>query len=90
MLTIEVKLNGQTIAEARLVPCGGIINDGVTISDSYDVQWVESQGEGLTEGRDADGFVIRRHSRGATVWALVAKAAAAILGQKVKRMEGKG
>lgn len=89
MLTVEVKLNGQTIAEARLVPCGDVVNSGVTIYDDYDVQWVEYQSEGLTPGRDADGFTIRRHSRGATVWALVAKAAAAILGQKVKRMEGK-
>lgn len=89
MLTIEVKLNGRTIADARLVPCGGIVNDGVTISDDYDVQWVEYQGEGITPGRDADGFSIRRHPRGATAWALVAKAAAAILGQKVERMERK-
>ncbi len=87
MLTVEVKLKGQTIAEARLVPCGDIVNDGVTISDDFDVQWVEYQGEGLTSGLDAGGFTIRRHSRGTTVWTLVAKAAAAILGQMVKRME---
>jgi len=90
MLTIEVKLNGETVAEARLVPCGGIVADHLTITDDYDVQWVEEQGEGLEANRDADGFIIRRHARGQSVWALVAKAAAAILGQKIERMEGKG
>lgn len=44
----------------------------------------------LGTDRDADDFLIQRHARGQTVWALVAKAAAAILGQKVERMEGKG
>jgi hypothetical protein len=90
MLTVEVKLNGKTVAEARFVPCGGTVFDAVTITDDYDVQWIEEQGEGLEAVRDADGFLIRRHARGATVWALVAKAAAAILGQKVERIEGKG
>jgi hypothetical protein len=89
MLTVEIKLNGQTIAEARLVPCGGVVNAGTQVSDDYDVQWVEEQGEGLEATRDAGGFIIRHHRRGATVWALVAKAAAAILDQKVERMEGR-
>lgn len=90
MLTIEVKLNGRTVAEARFVPFGGVVAGGVTIADDYDVRWVETQGEGMKATRDADGFMIRRHARGQTVWALVAKVAAAILGQKVERMEGKG
>lgn len=90
MLTIEVKLNGVVVAEALFVPCGGIVSDGVTVTDDYDVQWLEEDGEGLDAVHDADDFVIRRHQRGGTVWALVAKAVVAILGQKVERMEGKG
>lgn len=90
MLTVEVKLNGQLIAEAVFVPCGGIVSDGVTVTDDYCVHWLEENGEGLDAVRDADDLVIRRHSRGATIWALVAKAAAAILGQKIERMEGGG
>lgn len=90
MLTVEVKWNGMTVAEARLVPCGGIVNDGTQITDDFDVQWLDEEGEGLGATRDADGFVIKGHRRRQTVWALVAKTAAAILGQKVERMEGKG
>lgn len=90
MLTIEVKLNGKTVAEAVFVPCGGIVSDGVTITDDYDVQWVEEDGEGFEAVRDSDDFFIHRHRRGGSVWALVAKAALAILGQKIARMERKG
>lgn len=90
MLTVKVEINGRQVAEAVFVPCGGIVSDGVTVTDDYDVQWVEYQGEGLTAECDAGGFSIRRHSRGATIWALVAKAVVAILGQKAERMEGRG
>lgn len=90
MLTVEVKLNGQTIAEAEFLPTGGIVNDGTTVADDYSVEWTEDDVASLGTDRDADNFLIQRHARGQTVWALVAKAAAAILGQKIDRMEGKG
>lgn len=90
MLTIEVKLNGKPVAEAILVPCGGIVADGAAVTDDFHVQWLEDQGSGIEMIRDADDFRIWRHSRGQTVWALVAKTAATILGQKIERMENKG
>lgn len=90
MLTVEVKLNGRVIAEAEFLPIGGIVNKGTTVTDDFSVEWTEDEVASLGTARDADEFLIRRHARRQTVWALVAKAAAAILGQKVERMEGKG
>jgi hypothetical protein len=90
MLTIEVKLSGHVIAEAEFLPIGDIVNDGTTVTDDFSVEWTEDEVATLCTDRDADDFVIMRHRRGQTVWALVAKAAAAILGQKVDRMEGEG
>lgn len=87
MLTVEIKLNGRVIAEAEFVPVGGIVNDGTQVTDDFSVEWTEDEVASLGTDRDADDFLIQRHARGQTVWALVAKAAAAILGQKVKAME---
>jgi len=87
MLTIEIRLNGVVIAGANLVPCGDIVNDGVTVTDDYDVQWIDEQGAGLAATRDAGGFVIRGHRRGVSAWALVAKAVVALLGQLADRRE---
>lgn len=85
MLTIEVKLNGRVIAEAWLQNQSQLAD----VSD-YSLTWTE-QGEGTLAIPDGSGrMVIEGHRRRQTVWALVAKAAAAILGQKVERMEGKG
>lgn len=85
MLTIEVKLNGRVIAQAKLV-------NQTNLSDvrDYALTWFEEASEGILIPEDAGRTLIRSHNRRQTAWALVAKAAAAILGQKVERMEGKG
>lgn len=85
MLTIEVKLNGRLVGQAKLVNQTNLSE----ISD-YSLEWSEV-GDGSLELDDGFGrTVIEGHRRRQTVWALVAKAAAAILGQKIKAMEGKG
>lgn len=85
MLTVEVKLNGRVIAEAWLQNQSQLAD-----ASDYLLTWTE-QGEGTLAIPDDSGrMVIEGHRRRQTVWALVAKAAAAILGQKVERMEGKG
>lgn len=59
-------------------------------NSDYSLVWDERDDEDLKIAWDGDRTVIQGHNRRQTVWALVAKAAAAILGQKVERMEGKG
>ena len=86
MLTIEVKLNGRLIGFAKLVNQSADLPE---ISDCS-LEWSEAGGDFLLEGMAAGRAVIAGHRRKSGAWALVAKAAAAILGQKVKRMEGKG
>lgn len=90
MLTVEVKQNGRIVAEARIVPCGGIVSDGTQVTDDYDVQWVEEQGDGLEAVRDAGSFVIKGHRRGMSTFCLATKVCAGILKQMVERREGKG
>lgn len=83
MLTVEVKVNGRLIGFAKLVNQTHLSE----ISD-YSLVWSE-HGDGNLDIADDEGrTVIEGHRRRQTVWALVAKAAAAILGQKVERMEG--
>lgn len=85
MLTIEVKLNGRLVGQARLVNQTNLS----AISD-YSLEWFEAGGdEFLPEGKAAGRTVITGHRRKSGVWPLVAKAAAAILGQKIDALERK-
>ena len=84
MLTIEVKLNGRLIGQAKLVNQTHLSE----ISD-YSLDWRELGDESLGIESGFGRTVIEGHRRRQTVWALVAKVACAILGQKVERMEGK-
>lgn len=83
MLTIEVKVNGQLVGYAKLINQTNLAE----ISD-YSLDWSEAGGDFLLEGLSAGRTVIRGHRRKSGAWALVAKTAAAILGQKIDRMEG--
>jgi len=85
MLTVDIKVNGRLIGTAKLVNQTNLSE----ISD-YSLEWSEAGDEslGIADGRGRT--IIAAHRRRQTVWALVAKAAAAILGQKVEAMEGKG
>lgn len=85
MLTIDVKVNGHLVATAKLVNQTNLSE----ISD-YSLVWDEQREDNLRITGDQGRTRIEGHNRRQTVWALVAKAAAAILGQKVERMEGKG
>jgi hypothetical protein len=84
MLTVEVKLNGRLVGYAKLVNQSNLAD----VSD-YSLLWTETGDASLGIATEEGRLRIERHNRRQTVWALVAKAAAAILGQKVKRMEGK-
>lgn len=85
MLVVDVRLNGVLIATAKLVNQSNLAD----VSD-YSVVWSEQSEENLRITADAGRALIIGHRRRQTVWALVAKAAAAILGQMAERMEGKG
>lgn len=82
MLEIAVKLNGVIVAHAAIRN----LSDLAEVSD-YRVAWSEVAETDLDIRADGDVFLIKGHRRRQTVWALVAKAAAAILGQKVERMD---
>ena len=83
MLTIEVKVTGRLVGHAKLVNRTHLSE----ISD-YSLEWSEAGGDFLLDGKAAGRAVITGHRRKSGAWALVAKAAAAILGQKVQAMEG--
>lgn len=85
MLTIEVKLNGRLVGYAKLVNQTNLSE----ISD-YSLEWSEAGGDFLLEGKAAGRAIITGHRRKSGAWALVARAAAAILGQKTNAMECKG
>jgi hypothetical protein len=85
MLTVEIRLNGRLIATAKLVNQTNLAD----VSD-YRVEWDEQGAADLNIGADRGTIFIGQHNRRQTAWALVAKAAASILGQKVERMEGRG
>lgn len=85
MLTVEIKLNGRLIGYAKLVNQSNLAE----VSD-YSLEWSEAGGDFLLEGTAQGRTVITGHRRKSGAWALVARAAAAILGQKVEHMEGKG
>lgn len=84
MLTIEVKLNGQLIAEASARNISELAD-----TSSYFVVWNETECAEL--GIEAQGrkFVIEGHCRRQTAWALVAKVVMRILGQMTGEPEGK-
>lgn len=82
MLTIDIKLNGRLIAHAKLVNQSNLAE----VSD-YSVVWNEQREDNLRITGDQGRILIEGHRRRQTVWALVAKAAAAILGQMVDRVE---
>lgn len=85
MLTVEVKLNGRLIGFAKLVNQSHLAD----VSD-YSLIWTETGDAGLGIATEEGRLRIEKHNRRQTVWALVAKAAASILGQKAERMERKG
>jgi hypothetical protein len=85
MLTIEIRLNGDKIATAELAN----VSDLADLSD-YALSWEEREEIDLNIPWDSGEMKIEGHRRRQTVWALVAKAAAAILGQKTARKEFKG
>lgn len=76
MLTIDIKLNGKTIAKADLVN----ISDLADTSD-YRLQWVEGAEPKLGIEQAHGKAIIKGHRRRQSVWALVAKATVAILDQ---------
>lgn len=82
MLTIEIKLNGDTIATAELEN----LSDLADVSN-YALSWEEREEIDLNIPWDSGELKIESHRRRQTVWALVAKTAAAILGQKTGRKE---
>jgi hypothetical protein len=73
------------IATAKLVNQSNLAE----VSD-YSVVWSEQSEANLRITADQGRALITGHRRRQTVWALVAKACAAILGQMAERMEGKG
>jgi hypothetical protein len=85
MLTIEIRINGDKIATAELVN----LSDLADISD-YALSWEELEEIDLNIPWDGGDLRIEGHNRRQTVWALVAKAAAAILRDKSGRAEFKG
>ncbi len=86
MLTIEVKLNGRLVGYAKLVNQSADLPE---ISD-YSLEWSEAGGDFLLEGKATGRTVITGHRRKSGAWALVARVSAAILGQKIDDMEGRG
>jgi len=84
MLTVDVKLNGRLIATAKLVNQSNLAD----VSD-YSLVWDEQREDNLRITGDQGRTMIERHNRRQTVWALVARATAAILGQKIEALEGK-
>lgn len=76
MLTIDVKLNGQTIAQAKVINASALAD----ISD-YEVLWSESPEPSLGIPGAGGSARIEGHRRRQSVWALVAKATVAILDQ---------
>ena len=82
MLTIEVKVNGRLVGRAQLITRTNLSE----VSD-YSLEWSEAGGDVLLDGKAHGRTVIRDHRRKSGCWVLVARAAAAILGQKVKAME---
>ena len=76
MLTIDIRLNGKTIAQAELFNISGLAD----VSD-YRLEWLEYSAPevGITGTRGHTAIL--GHRRRQSVWALVGKTVVAILGQ---------
>lgn len=83
MLTVEIKLNGTLVGHAVLVNRSNLAE----VSD-YSLEWSEAGGDFLLEGLSDGRATIEGHRRRHGAWALVARAAAVILGQKTDAAEG--
>jgi hypothetical protein len=84
MLTIEIKVNGEIVAEAH----ARNISDLADVSD-YFVTWNDAGEAELAIPADYGKFVIKAHRRRQTAWALVAKVVERILGEMIGRGEAK-
>ena len=76
MLTIDIKVNGEIIAQARLAN----LSQRADISD-YQVSWMERAEPSLGIAVSTGRALITGHRRRQSVWALVAKTVASILDQ---------
>lgn len=76
MLTVEVKLNGKVVAEVALQNESGL--DDVS---TYFCRWEEDACDELGIPAASGCFLIKRHARRQSAWALVARAVVEILGQ---------
>ena len=76
MLTIDIKLNGRTIAQADLTNLSGLAD-----VSAYDLLWDEDAAPDLCIPESQGRALIKDHNRRQSVWALVAKAVVVILGQ---------
>ncbi len=75
MLTVEVKLNGKIVAEVALQNESGLAD-----VSTYFCRWEEEACEELGIPAASGRFMIKRHARRQSAWALVARAVVAILG----------
>lgn len=74
MLTIDIRLNGRSIARAELVNQSNLAD-----TSDYQLIWSESPEPDLGIIQGYGKATIKGHRRRQTVWALVAKATVAIL-----------
>lgn len=84
MLTVEIKLNGETIAGATVQNVSALAE----VSD-YRIVWMECQEPEMGIQLDGGTFMIEGHRRRQTVWSLVGKVVTGILGQMISPPEGK-
>jgi hypothetical protein len=84
VLTIEIKMNGRIVAEAELTDRAEL-----AMESDYALRWVEYGDDGLGIAVDRGRFLIERHRRPRSVWALVTKACLVILNQKIAAMDAK-
>lgn len=82
MLTIDIKLNGEIIAQARLANLSQLAE----VSD-YQLAWMERAEPSLGITPSTGSAVIKGHRRRQTVWALASRAVLAILGQMIDHGE---